>query len=189
MVFGTKPKKAKSLKPSDKRKISLLNADFKLVTGIDARRFRKVATHTLSPCQLAAGEDRRIHHGINKARDAVLAAGRGKEGVGLLDNDYKAAFDFIVMLWVFKVLLAKGVEPAVISRLKNIYKDNITVVVVNNTLGKSFINNRWSMRQGDLPSVYWFAYGIDPLVSYLDRRLQGITFYSTVRLKPDSLCG
>ena len=30
MVFGTKPKKAKSLKPSDKRKISLLNADLKL---------------------------------------------------------------------------------------------------------------------------------------------------------------
>ena len=85
----------------------------------------------------------------------------------------------MVMLWVFKVLLAKGLEPAVISRLKNIYKDNITVVVVNNVLGKSFINNRWSMRQGDLPSVYWFAYGIDPLVSYLDRRLQGITIYST----------
>ena len=36
MVFGTKPKKPKSLKPSDKRKISLLYADFKLVTGIDA---------------------------------------------------------------------------------------------------------------------------------------------------------
>ena len=39
MVFGTKPKKPKSIKPSDKRKISLLNADFKIVTGIDAKRF------------------------------------------------------------------------------------------------------------------------------------------------------
>ena len=33
--------------------------------------------------------------------------------------------------------------------------------------------------QGDLPSVYWFAYGIDPLLSYLDERLQGITIYKT----------
>jgi hypothetical protein len=74
MVFGTKPKKSRSLKPSDKRKISLLNADFKITTGIDAKRFKKVATHTLSPCQLAAGDDRRINHGINKARDAVQAA-------------------------------------------------------------------------------------------------------------------
>ena len=104
--------------------------------------------------------------------------------MGMLDNDYKAAFDFMVMLWVFKVLLAKGVDPAVISRLRNIYKDNITIVVVNNILGKSFFNNRWSMRQGDLPSVYWFAYGIDPLVCYLDKRLQGISIYSTPLLGP-----
>ena len=97
--------------------------------------------------------------------------------MGILDNDYKAAFDFMV-------LLAKGVDPALISRLKNIYKNNITIVVVNNMLGKSFVNNRWSMRQGDLPSVYWFAYGIDPLVSYLDERLQGITIYKTPTLGP-----
>ena len=184
MVFGTKPKKAKSLKPSDKRKISLLNADFKLTTGIFARRFKDVATHTISPSQLAAGSNRRIHHGINKARDAVLAANSSKEGVGLLDNDYKAAFDFMVMIWVFKVLLAKGISPIVIDRLKNIYKENITVVVVNNILGRSYINNRWSMRQGDLPSVYWFSYGIDPLINYLEKRLKGITIYSTPTLGP-----
>ena len=65
-----------------------------------------------------------------------------------------------------------------------IYKDNITVVVVNNILGKSFINKRWSMRQGDLPSVYWCVYGIDPLVQYLDKGLQGITIYSTPMLGP-----
>ena len=105
MVFGTKPKKSRSIKPSDKRKIYLLNADFKITTGIDAKRFKKVATHTLSPCQLAAGDNRRINHGINKARDAVQAASGSREGMGLLDNDYKAAFDFMVMLWVFKVLL------------------------------------------------------------------------------------
>ena len=104
--------------------------------------------------------------------------------MGLLDNNYKAAFDFMVMLWVFKVLLAKGLDPAVIDRLKNIYRENITIVVVNNVLGKAFINNRWSMRQGDLPSVFWFAYGIDPLVIYLDKRLLGITIYSTHMLGP-----
>ena len=188
MVFGTKPKKAKSFKPSDKRKISLLNTDFKLVTGIDARRFKNVATHTLSPCQLAAGNNRRIFHGISKARDAVIAASGSKDGMGILDNDYKAAFDFMVMLWVFKVLLAKGVDPIVISGLKNIYANNITIVVVNNILGRSFINNRWSMRQGDLPSVYWFSYGIDPLLIYLDKRLQGILLYSTPTFGPALPC-
>ena len=187
MVFGTKPKKSKSLNPADKRKISLLNSDFKIITGIEASRFKKVATHTLSHCQLAAGNDRRIFHGINKARDAVQVASGAKEGMGLLDNDYKAAFDYMVMLWVFKVLLAKGVDPSVIKRLRNIYEKNITQVVVNNIPGKSFINNRWSMRQGDLPSVYWFSYGIDPLLSFLEKRLQGICIYSTPVFGPPPL--
>ena len=85
--------KTKSTKPGDKRKLSLLNSDFKSVTGITNDRLKQVATHTLSPCQLAIGDDRRIHHGINQARDAIMAAGQGKEGVGILDNDYQAAFN------------------------------------------------------------------------------------------------
>ena len=107
MVFDNKPKKPNSTKPSDKRKISLLNSDFKVATGIDNNRFKKVATHTLSPCQLAAGDDRRIHHGINSARDAIAAAGAVREGVVILDNDFRAAFDFMVLLWVLKVLKAR----------------------------------------------------------------------------------
>ena len=37
MVFGTKPKKSKSLKPCDKRRINLLNSDFKMLEDLDAR--------------------------------------------------------------------------------------------------------------------------------------------------------
>ena len=177
MVFGSKPKKPNSIIPSDKRRISLLNADFKTLTGIDANRLKKVATHTLSPCQLSAGDDRRIHHGVNKARDAIWAAGQRGEGCGILDNDYKAAFDYMVLLWVFKVLAAKGLDMSVIERLKNIYNDNITIVVVNNIMGKSFKNLRLSIRQGDRPSSILFNFGIDPHLTWLDRRLKGIPIY------------
>ena len=38
MVFGCKPKKPKSTKPGDKRKISLVNLDFKITTGITSGR-------------------------------------------------------------------------------------------------------------------------------------------------------
>ena len=56
MVFGSKPKKAKSIKPGDKRRISLLNADFKTISGLISRRLKKTATRTLSPYQLVAGD-------------------------------------------------------------------------------------------------------------------------------------
>ena len=168
MVFGTKPKKPTSIKVSDKRRIYLINSDFKIITGLENNRFKKVASHTLYSSQLAAGDDRRIHHGINKARDAITAAGNSKEGVGILDNDYKAAFDYMVLHWVFKVLKAKGLDQRVLDRLTNIYSNNLTIVVVNNILGKVVPNNYWSIRQGDRPSSALFCYGIDPHLIWLE---------------------
>ena len=60
MVFGSKPKKPGSLLPKDKRRISLLNSDFKVATGLETRKFKATASHTLSHLQLVAGDDRRI---------------------------------------------------------------------------------------------------------------------------------
>ena len=185
MVFGSKPKKASSLKPGDKRRISLLNCDFKTISGLQSRRFKKTATRTLSPYQLVAGDDRRIHHGINLARDAIQAASKlTRTGCGIADTDYQAAFDFLVMTWVFMVLKKKGVSELVINRLKNLYEDNLSVIVVNNIEGKCVQNRRLSLRQGDVPSMFFFAYGIDPLISYLDRRLTGILICSLPVLGP-----
>ena len=86
--------------PKHKRRISLLNSDFKIITGIDNSRFRKGANHTLNPNQLSAGDDRRIHHGICNARDTIHVANSKSQGAGILDNDYMAAFDLMVLTWV-----------------------------------------------------------------------------------------
>ena len=184
MVFGSKPKKIKSFKPRDKRRISLLNCDFKTASGIESRRFKKTATRTLSPFQLVAGDDRRIHHGINLARDAIQAASNIKTGCGIADTDYEAAFDFLVMSWVFMVKLKKGVDKNVISRLSNLFQDNHSIIVVNNVAGKTIRNSRLSLRQGDIPSMFFFAYGIDPLIMYLEKRLTGILITSLPQLGP-----
>ena len=178
MVFGSKPKKSKSIKPGDKRRISLLNADFKTISGLVSRRLKKTATRTLSPYQLVAGDDRRIHHGINLARDAIQSSSKFKKDCAIIDTDYMAAFDFLVMSWVFQVLEKKGLSQAVIQRLQNLYSDNISIVVVNNIYGKSIQNKRLSLRQGDVPSMFFFAYGIDPLITFLEKRLTGILITS-----------
>ena len=88
MIFTGKPKKQTSLKVKDKRKISLLNVDFKIMSGIDAQRLRKVMSHTVSPLQLVGGGNRKINHGINLARDAIEAAGKSSKGCGILDTDF-----------------------------------------------------------------------------------------------------
>ena len=127
MVFGSKPKKMSSILPKDKRRISLLNADFKVASGLEADMFKEVATHTLSHLQLVAGTDRRIHHGINMARNAIHAASKPRHpGCGILDTDLIAAFDFLCMNWVYMVLDKKGLDRRVISRIKNLYRNNIS---------------------------------------------------------------
>ena len=145
---------------------------------------RKWLLYSLSPSQLAAGDDRRIHHGINKARDAITAKSGCKEGAGILDNDYKAAFDYTVLHWVFKVLRDKGLNQDVIHRMANLYRNNLTVVVVNNIPGISVKNIMIPLRQGDLPSMHLVSFGIDPILGYLEKRLQGILITSLPVLGP-----
>ena len=125
------------------------------------------------------GDNRNIHHGICKARDAIYAASLRSSSCGILDNDYMAAFDYMVLTWVFKVLEAKGLDLQCIERLKNLYANHLTVVVVNNVSGKCFPNNRWSIRQGDRPSSILFCYGLDPHLDWLENRLQGIPLASS----------
>ena len=124
MVFGTKPKKPNSLLPQDKRRIFLLNSDFKIASGLEAGKFKKMLTHTLSPLQLVAGDDRRIHHGINLARDAIWAAGRRGQGCGILDTDLVAGFDYMTLSWSLMVMERKGACQESLSRIRNLYSNN-----------------------------------------------------------------
>ena len=116
--------------------------------------FQKVS-YTLSvSSQLVACEDRRIHHGINFARNAIYAAGKpGHPGCGILDTDLIAAFDWLCLDWSYKVMVKKGMPREVIKRLQNLYRENVAVVVVNNIPGKSIKIVRLSLMQGDLPTL------------------------------------
>ena len=168
MVFGSKPKKLSSILPRDKMKISLLNADFKVATGIEAEMFKEVATHTLSHVQLVAGNNRRIHHGINMARNAIYAASKPNHpGCGILDTDLIAAFDFMCLDWVYMVLEKKGLDSRVINRLKNLYMDNSTIVVVNNIMGKMVKNIRLSLRQGDMHACIYLTMALTLCLPFL----------------------
>ena len=149
MVFAAKPKKTQSILPKDKRRISILNCDFKLIEGLEARRFRKIGNRILSPSQYVAGSDRRIHHGISQARDAIQAVMRSKTGCGIADTDFMAAFDWLVLSWVWRVFLKLGIDSHIIRRIKSLYENSITIVVVNNIHGKVFMDKRGSLRPGE----------------------------------------
>ena len=75
----------------------------------------------------------------------------------------------MVLTWVQLVLRKKGMCEEAISRATNLYSDNISIVVVNNMMGKVIKNVRLSIRQGDKSSMEWFTFGIDPVIQYLEK--------------------
>jgi hypothetical protein len=84
----------------------------------------------------------------------------------------------VTLSWCLKVLEKKGASQYFISRLKNLYSNNLSVIVVNNVLGAAVETVRLTLRQGDVPIMELFCFGIDPLLHRLDRVLQGILIAS-----------
>ena len=80
----------------------------------------------------------------------------------------------MTLIGCLKVLEKKGANKEFIARLKNLYSNNISVIVVNNIHGAAVPNVRLTLRQGDVPSMELFCFGIDPLIHRLERVLQGI---------------
>ena len=112
------------------------------------------------------------------SRDAIYTASLKKDGYAIADLDLKAPFDFLGMDWVFEVLKKKGMNPCAIERLHRYYNNGITIPIVNNIPGKKIVNKRMILRQGECPRSTWFGYSIDPLITYLNRRLTGILIHS-----------
>ena len=100
MTICSKPKKINSLKPGDKRRISILNCDFKLYEGLLAKRFRKMGARVLSPLQYVTGGNRTIHHGIARARDAIEVASRLKIECGIDSMAFSRLWG--IELWIWK---------------------------------------------------------------------------------------
>ena len=109
-----------------------------------------------------AGNDRLIYHAIALAAAAVEAGIRNKrEGSALLDNDHKMAFDLMVSAWPIIVLEKKLCGPVMVEWLQSFFVDVFSIVVLNRILG-AIIHLQRSLRQGDLPFMIFYGFGIDP---------------------------
>ena len=60
--------------------------------------------------------------------------------------------------------------------------------MVNNVIGGSYLYKWGSLRQGNIPRIYWFSIGLDPLLTYLERRLKGIPIFTLPIASPVMQC-
>ena len=103
-----------------------------------------------------------------------------------MDLDFISAFCYQTVEWVLQVARAKSLDNRVMDRINNVSSNRISIPVVNNVPGKAILNLRGTLSQGCPSSMNWFAIGIDPLLVYLEGRLQGILIHSLPTAAPSS---
>ena len=67
--------------------------------------------------------------------------------------------------------------------------DHYAIPVINNVQGKAIPNRRLNLKQGDVPSMHFFAFAIDPVLVLLERMLKGILIHSTPTAGPNNKDG
>ena len=182
MVFTPKNGKNSPPLPKNLRKISLLNTDFKILSGVYANRLKQMEDHTISNNQFSV-KPKKVTHAISLARDTINSVNLGQKGCAIGEFDFQSAFDFLcVEGWTWKILERKGASSAFLSTMKALYTDpegaGFCIPVINNEKMPRIRNIRKILRQGDKLSSTWFNFSIDGLLIRLEKRLKGILYYS-----------
>merc|ERR1712004_497000 len=161
LVFSPKINKENSTRIKDKRKLSLLQTDFKILSGILAGRLRKTENHTISRYQFATG-GKRISQAVCLTRDAIESVKPSQKAV-LYETDYISAFDLMSIDWILKVLLKKGCSKSFVQTLRNIFQDEDTYVscVINNEVQERILNRRKNIKQGCRSSTQMYCFATD----------------------------
>ena len=118
--YLNKPKKARSIKLSDKRKISVLCTDFKCLEKVMALRLKKVMSKFVSRSQFAI-KPRKINYAVSTARDVINFATKMTISIGFMSLDMEAAFDNLNMEYVYMCLSKYGFTPQAVNIFRNIY--------------------------------------------------------------------
>ena len=178
LIYSPKVGKEGSRKIKDLRKLALLQADFKVLSGVLVNRLKKTENHTLSEHQYSSG-GKKISHGVCRMRNAIESIKPTSKGCAVIETDFASAFDFMSVSWIWKVLKKKGCSEVFISVLRNLYEETDCFVscIVNNEQQEKMVNRRKNIRQGDRISTTLYSFAADGLLISLNKRLKGLEYF------------
>ncbi len=170
-VITLLPKKGDLQYISNWRPVSLLCAEYKMLSKTFAIRLSKVLRQLINSDQSYCIPNRSIFDNIALIRDVLDAS----KLLGINSGLISLAFDRVEHLFLWNTLEAFGFSPSFISMIKAMYCNIESVLKINGGLSAPFIVQR-GVRQGCAMSGMLYSLAIEPLLQKLRDHLKGLVF-------------
>ena len=163
-----------------RRPISLLNIDYKILSGVLASRLKNILPKIISNTQKGFLKGRYIGENVRLVFDTMTELSILKKKGLLLLLDFEKAFDSLEWNYINKVLKEYNFGEGFISWFRTLYK-NASSCVINNGFFSEFFNLGRGCRQGDPLSPYLFILAIEPLAMEIkqNNEIKGITIHNS----------
>lgn len=156
------------------RPITLLNTDYKLETKCYATRLGKALPMSIHMDQAGFVPGRDILDHVKLAKVVAELCEVTEQDGCLVALDQEKAYDRIEHKYLWEILDAYGLPETFIEKIKSLYENAETSIMINKTTSKPFRVTR-GVRQGDPMSCLLFNLAIEPLAEMLRRSpLKGI---------------
>ena len=148
------------------RPISLLNVDYKIVSKSLTNRLAKVLQFVIHEGQTCSVPGRSITDTLHLIRNMFNFVGGRDIRCGLVNFDQAKAFDRVSHEYLWRTLQVFGFGPDFVSRVKMLYTNVFSSVLVNGFLSDPFLVTR-SVRQGCGLSPLLYVLCAEPLAHRL----------------------
>ncbi len=148
------------------RPITLLNADYKIMTRVLANRMAAVADSLIHRDQTGFVPGRQIFEHIRLAQNIIDYAEAEEVNGVIVALDQEKAYDRVNHEYLWQVLDAMNFPRHFIQTVKALYSNAVSMVVVNGVKSSTFRITR-GVRQGDPMSCLLFDLAIEPLACML----------------------
>ena len=167
------PKPGPMLTPSDRRPITLLNCDYKILARTLARCLRPLLALHLKETQYCGVPGNTIFDAVATVRDVIAHAEHEKLPMCVLTLDFQHAFERLSHEYLYTILRSYGLSTHFVTLLQAIYSEATSTVQINGHLHGPFPIYS-GVRQGCPLSMALYTLCLHPFLTDLGQRLPGV---------------